>query len=480
VFEQACMHAVEGLIGKRRSATYTAGRSRTWIKLKCRQRQEFVVAGYTDPSAAHPGLGALLIGVYDADGHLHYAGKVGAGIDDRELTELHARLHPLEQRASAFSRPPRGADVRRAHWVRPELVAEVSFTGWTADRLVRHAVFEGLREDKPAQSVMREVATSVSRAAETAQRAQSRTRSPSLEVAGVTISNAGRVIFPSVSITKGDVARYCEAVGQWLLPHLHNRPLSLVRCPSGADAQCFFQKHPHDSLPAQLETVEIEESKGMGTYVMANSVTDVVRLVQMGVLELHTWGASVGTLERPDRMILDLDPDPALPWVRVVEGAHLTRALLHEMGLSSFVKTTGGKGLHVVVPLARRHSWDEVKDFAHAVAEHMAQALPDQFTANMSKAERTGRIFVDYLRNARGATAVAAFSTRARPGATVSMPLSWDEIAENIQPDRFNVATVPALLRERKDDPWAQYWDLHQTLTAEMRQTFDADPARRQ
>jgi bifunctional non-homologous end joining protein LigD len=503
VFQQACMHGLEGLIGKRRNATYTAGRSRTWIKLKCRLRQEFVIGGYTEPSGGRTGLSALLIGFHGQDGSLHYAGKVGAGFDDQELTELAVHLKPLEQRTSRFVHSPRGPEVRRAHWVQPQLVAEVSFTGQTADGRVRHAVFEGLREDKPADTVMQETAvltaneTAEPAANETAEPAanesaepagnesatenmkarHNRPRSSNLEVAGIAISHAGRVIFPSVGATKGDVAKYYSAVGKWILPHLQSRPLALVRCPNGATGQCFFQKHPHDAPPPELDTVDIEESKGVGTYVVANSIEAVVRLVQLGVLELHTWGASVDMLERPDRMILDLDPAPDLPWERVVEGAHLTRALLHELGLESFAKTTGGKGIHVAVPLARRHSWDEVKDFARAVAEHMANVLPAQFTANMSKAQREGRIFVDYLRNARGATAVAAYSTRARPGATVSMPLSWDEVAANMRPDQFTVTNVATRLHQQQVDPWAQYWGLHQSLTAAMKQGIGADPS---
>ena len=480
VFEQACMHRLEGLIGKRRNATYTAGRSRTWIKIKCLQREELVIGGYTEPSGSRQGLGALLLGVYEDDARLHYAGKVGSGFNDGQLKELAARLAKLERRTPPFVQPPHGAEARRAHWVQPELVAEVSFTGWTADRLIRHAAFQGLREDKAAATVRHEVAAPApsddDEPGRTAPaRKQSAARSAGIDVAGVQITNAGRVVFPSIGITKGEVAAYYEAVGEWITPHLYQRPLALMRCPSGATGQCFFQKHLHNALPAELETVEIEESTGVGTYVVANSVEAVLRLVQLGVLELHTWGASVGSLERPDRLIFDLDPDPDLPWERVVEGAHLTRALLHELGLMSFAKTTGGKGIHVAVPLARRHTWDEVKDFARSVAGHMQHVLPAQFTASLSKAHRTGRIFVDYLRNARGATAVAAFSTRARPGATISMPLAWEEVAANVRPDAFTIASVPGRLREQHTDPWAQYWTLHQTVTAAMKQSLGAE-----
>jgi bifunctional non-homologous end joining protein LigD len=467
IFEQACMHGHEGLIGKRRNSTYTAGRSRTWIKLKCRGRQEFVVGGYTDAENARGGPGALLLGLHDARGRLQYVGKVTLGADHAQLSDLENRMTALKRRAAPFSQAPRGPEGRRAHWVEPTLVAEVSFTGWTADRMVRQACFEGLREDKPAVAVTRERAEPISGNGSTAVQ-RGRISATTVAVAGVSITHAGRVIFPSVGLTKLDIAHYYESMSEWLLAHLRNRPLAMVRCPSGAEAGCFFQKHLHEALAPELHTIEIEQAKGPGTYVVVESVPALMRLVQIGVLELHTWGSSVGTLERPDRMVLDLDPDPELPWHRIVEAAHLTRALLQALGLDAFAKTTGGKGVHIAVPLARSHTWDEVSGFARAIAEHMAQVLPGQFTANVSKAQRPGRIFVDYLRNQRGATAVAAYSVRARPGAPVSMPLAWEEIAANMPPDRLNVRTVPAWVQGRRLDPWAEYWNRHYSLSDEM------------
>jgi bifunctional non-homologous end joining protein LigD len=453
-FEQACMHGMEGLIGKRRHATYTAGRSRTWVKLKCRERQEFVIGGYIRPNGdAEPE--ALLAGVYGADGRLHYVGKVAVAPGEQSLAGIVQRART----SSPFLRPPRGADVRRAQWVEPTQVMEASFTGWTADGLIRHAMFIALRTDKPPTAVRRETAVSASSLEASAQ--------SGAVVAGVSISHAGRVIFPSLGITKGDLARYYESIGERLLPHIVNRPLALVRCPGGAEAQCFFQKHLHDPLPADLQAVEEPAGAGTGgSYVIANSVAAVIRLVQINVLELHTWNASLGTLDRPDRMVLDLDPDPALPWERVVEAAHLARSLLRESGLESFPKTSGGRGLHVVVPLARRHEWDEVKRFARAVAEYLAHVLPGQYTASAGRAERLGRIYVDHLRNARGATIVAAFSARARPGALISMPLAWDEVAANLPPETFTISSALALVRARPD-PWTQFWDLHQSLPAD-------------
>ncbi|MEO8626564.1 MAG: DNA ligase D [Betaproteobacteria bacterium] len=479
--EQACLHGLEGAIGKRSEARYIAGRSRTWIKLKCRNRQEFVIAGYTDPAGARKGIGALLLGVHDAQGELRFAGKVGTGFDETLLRDLGERLGAMAQNRSPFDDPPSRQAVRGAHWVRPELVAEVSFTGWTGDNIARQASFEGLREDKPAEGVVHESAESPARSADArgdeteaaptpkANPRAARNAVSAPEVAGVVLSNPDRVMYPSEGFTKLDIARYYEAVAEWIVPHLQGRPLSLVRCPAGSRGHCFFQKHMHETMPDELTPIELEESDGTGTYVIANDISGVVRLVQLGVLELHTWGSSQSDPALPDRIIFDLDPDPALPWNRVIEAAHLVQSLLQELGLESFPKTTGGKGLHLVLPLQRRHSWDEVKGFSRAVAEHLARVLPAQFTAVMTKTKREDKVYVDYLRNGRGATAIAAFSTRARPGATVSVPLDWSEVEEGTRSDHFNIANVPARLAKLRADPWARYWTLKQSITAEMK-----------
>ncbi len=482
--EQACLHGLEGAIGKRSDARYIAGRSRTWIKLKCRNRQEFVIAGYTDPAGARKGIGALVLGVHDAKGKLRFAGKVGTGFDETLLRDLRARLGAIAQKNSPFDDPPSRQAVRGAHWVRPELVAEVSFTGWTGDNIARQASFEGLREDKPAEDVLHESAASPARTAEADERGDDSVAAPTTkakttrtsrkadsapEIAGVVLSNPDRVMYPSEGFTKLDVARYYEAVADWIMPHLQGRPLSLVRCPAGSRGHCFFQKHMHDTMPDELKPIELEESDGTGTYVIANDISGVVRLVQLGVLELHTWGSSEPDPDLPDRIIFDLDPDPALPWNRVIEAAHLVQSLLQELGLESFPKTTGGKGLHLVLPLQRRDSWDEVKGFSRAVAEHLARVLPAQFTAVMTKTKRENKVYVDYLRNGRGATAIAAFSTRARPGATVSVPLGWSEVEEGTRSDYFNIGNVPARLAQLRGDPWERYWTLKQSITVEMK-----------
>jgi bifunctional non-homologous end joining protein LigD len=437
-WEHACQHDLEGLIGKRRDAPYLQERSRTWIKLKCRRGQELVIGGYTEPSGSRSGFGALLMGVREEDGKLRYAGRVGTGFDERTLAALQKRLQKLEQEKSSFT----GASgrIKGAHWVKPELVAEIKFAGWTDDGLLRQGAFMGLREDKPAREVVRE---------------EPGVAPDAHEVAGVAVSHPDRVLYASIGATKLDLAHYYEHVAEWILPHLKDRPLSLVRCPRGPEEKCFFQRNAHDSMPKR------------GRFIVADTAEALVQLVQMGVIELHTWGSRAAKPLAPDRMIFDLDPDPELPWPQVVEGAILVRTLLTELHLQSFVKTTGGKGLHIAVPLRPGHSWQAVKAFSKAVADHLSATLPEHFTATVSKAARRKKIFIDYLRNQEGATAVSAYSARAREGATVSAPLAWNELTAKVYPSRFDIRTIVARLKHLKADPWEGYAE-RQRITQKM------------
>jgi bifunctional non-homologous end joining protein LigD len=484
---QACSRGLEGIIGKLRDAPYLGTRSAAWIKVKCRREQEFVIGGYTDPEGSREAFGALLIGVWEGSA-LKYAGRVGTGFNDKLLRDLHARLEKLQQDKPPFANPPRGANARGVHWVKPELVAQVKFAEWTGDGMVRQAAFQGLREDKAAKDVVREeeVAAPGAGAAKASVKparaaalnaagakssvskyAASRSSAPS--VAGVTLTHPERVLYPDQGVTKLELARYYEAVEEWILPHLEARPLTLVRCPAGHERTCFYQKHLKDAAPPGVDQVEIREGKGLALYPLVKDAAGLVALVQMGVLEFHTWQSRADQLERPDRMIFDLDPAPEVAWIRVVEAAQLVRGLLKELGLRSFLKTTGGKGLHVVAPLLRRQGWDEVKGFSEAVAQHLARELPDRFTAKLMKRERTDRIFIDYLRNGRGATAIAAFSTRARPGATVSAPISWDELSVELRSDQFNVRSMVQRLAKLREDPWKDYASTRQCITAAMK-----------
>lgn len=288
------------------------------------------------------------------------------------------------------------------------------------------------------------------------------------QIAGVALTHASRVLFPGVGWTKLDLARYYEDVADWILPHLENRPLTLVRCPQGGMGKCFFQKHVTETTSAELESVEVPEENGTALYMLANNLPALVRLVQMGVLELHTWGSRSEQLQKPDRFIFDLDPAPKLPWTQVVEAAQLLRTLLEDLGLQSFLKTTGGKGLHIVVPLKPERPWAEVKAFTRAIAEHLATHLPGRFTAKISKAKRHDKIFIDYLRNGIGATAVAAYSTRARASAPISTPIAWEELNEDLHSDHFNVGNIRQRLDRLKLDPWKEYFHLKQRLSAAM------------
>jgi bifunctional non-homologous end joining protein LigD len=482
-YEQACHRHLEGIIAKRRDDPYVGRRTRSWVKVKCRREQEFVIGGYTAPKGSRSGFGALLIGVHDKDGQLHYAGKVGTGFNDEVLRRLHKRLNSLETDKPPFANPPTGAEGHRAHWVKPTLVAEIAFAEWTGDGRVRQAAFNGLREDKPARAIIRETAAPAPDARDKPRYARSMRRGKPVmptgktaettdngnSVAGVRLSHPDRVLFPDTGLTKLGLARYYESVAEWILPDLKNRPLTLVRCPRGAGQQCFYQKHLDEAAPDAVRQVKIRESKGTRLYAVAEDVGALVGLVQMGVLEFHGWQARADEIERPDRFILDLDPDPAVSWKRVVEAAQLAHALLDEIGLRSFLKTTGGKGLHVVVPIERRHGWDDVKGFAQAVAQHMAHAIPERFTANPLKQKRKGKIFVDYLRNGRGATAIVAYSTRARPGAPVAVPLAWEELSPHLKSDHFNVENVLDRLRRQRRDPWKGYGSVRQSLSADMK-----------
>ena len=490
VFQTACRRGLEGLIAKQVDSRYVAGRNKHWVKVKCHRRQEFVIGGFTDPSGSRRGFGALLLGVYEGKGNLVYVGRVGTGFSEERLSQLYRALRSLQQRQPAFIKPPTGWDAKGVHWVKPELVAEVRFAEWTQEGLLRQASFVGMRTDKSAGVIVRESAEHVptsqltadrrdEEAVRTTNRSSSRAHgvsspNPTQKHAGVTtvadigLSNPYRVLFPHDGITKLELAQFYMRIADWILPQLRGRPLTLLRCPDGHGTACFYQKHVTDQVHEAIDRVEVEETDGTACYMVANTPAALVALVQLGVLEFHTWGATEGRLDRPDRMILDLDPAPDVPWHEVVEAALLLKTLLDELSLASFLKTTGGKGLHVVIPLERRHSWDEVKQFARSLAGHMVRILPARFTDNMSKRARKGKVYLDYLRNGRGATAVAAYSTRAKPRAPISVPLTWDECSPELRSDQFTLHNIEERLSRLAKDPWAEYAKVHQHLTVGM------------
>jgi bifunctional non-homologous end joining protein LigD len=472
-FRHACELGVEGVVSKRADAPYRSGRHRDWLKTKCSARQEFVIGAYTEPQGSRAELGALLVGSYQGD-ELRYAGKVGTGFDAATLAELKKKLRPLEQRDPSFVNPPRGADARGVHWVRPRLVAEVSFTEWTADGRLRHPTFRGLREDKSAREVRRESPASPAaeaRAARGGAGAKPKVAPPGEPaVAGITLSNPGRVYFPERGLTKLDLASYYEAVAERMLPHIAGRPLTLVRCPQGRGKHCFYQKHLREDAPPAVRSVEIREgSGGAEPYPYVSEVAGLVALVQLGVLEFHGWGARADDVERPDRLVFDLDPDEGLEWRAVTDAAVELRRRLQEAGLDSWLQTTGGKGLHVVAPITRRYGWDEVKPFCRGIAEAMVGDSPARYVSKASKAARRGKIFLDWLRNGRGATAIMPYSSRARPNATVALPISWREVTR-VDPASFTIESVPGRLAGGSD-PWGDFLAHRQQLTrAALRQ----------
>jgi len=455
LLDSACEMGLEGVIGKLADSPYPLGRSRNWIKLKCTRRQELVIGGYTDPQGARSGFGSLLLGVYDAAGALRYAGNVGTGFDAARLASLKAALDArVSERCPFAERPP----VRHAHWVRPELVAEIAFAEWTQEGRVRQAVFKGLREDKPARAIRREEPAALASAAP----------APAAPRAAVRISHPERVVDGTSHATKQDLVDYYRRVAPLLLPHLAGRPLALLRAPDGIDAPMFFQKHANARQLPFASALDAAFDPGHGAPLGIDSLDAVLGAAQMNVIEFHSWNASVGATERPDRVIFDLDPGEGVAWQQVVEGAQLVHALLDELGLRCFLKSSGGKGLHVVVPLTPKHDWATVKDFSHAVVRHLAGELRERFVAKSGPRNRVGRIFVDYLRNHRGATTVAAFSARARPGLPVSLPLSWEELPRLTTANLADIRTADTRLRAAAST-WEDYPKQRQTLARALK-----------
>ena len=486
-YRQACSFKLEGVVAKRADRPYRSGRGKDWLKVKCLKRQEFVIVGYTDPEGSRVGLGALLVAVHDEKGELVYAGKVGTGFNDQTLRDLRKRLGKLERDTPAFKNPPRGAEARRSHWVAPELVGEVAFTEWTNEGILRHPAFQGLREDKPAADVIREdpqepprkakaatarpakAAKSVARRSSSLPPVHPAPEAKATEFSGVKLTSPDRVLYPEQGLTKRDLMIYYSRIAEWMLPHVKDRPLTLVRCPAGRQKQCFYQKHVTDQFPKAIRRVQIDEENKTVPYGAVDSVEGLLSLVQNGVLEVHIWGSRRDNVEKPDYIVFDLDPDEGLAWERVVDGAKLLRQLLDELGLQSFLKTTGGKGLHVCLPLARRAEWDEVKAFTKAVSEAVVSLDPTRYTAKLPKASRKGKIFIDYLRNGRGATSICAYSTRARANAPVSTPLFWEELETDVRANTYTVQSLPERLENLESDPWEGFYQVRQSITAAMK-----------
>ena len=488
LLNSACQMQMEGLIGKRLGSPYVSRRSSDWIKLKCKHRQEFVVVGYTDPKGARSAFGALLLGLHDRDsGELRYAGKVGTGFNETTLKSILAQLKPLQVKKAAVVNPPSGFEAKGVHWLKPNLLAEVAFAEMTKDGSVRHAVFHGLRNDKPARSITEErakpvktsakatpskKAASSKKTAESKKATEPKKAEPAPSQLGlasgkVRITHPDRVIDAVSGTTKMQLAEYYASVAEWILPQLKDRPVALVRAPDGIAGELFFQKNAERLAIPGITTLDKDVT---GQPVMLiNNAEALIGAVQMSTVELHTWNATTVDLDKPDRFVLDLDPDPALPWKSMVEATALTLTVLDELGLKAFLKTSGGKGIHLVVPLTRKHGWDEVKDFSHAIVSHMAKLLPERFSEVSGPKNRVGRIFIDYLRNGLGATTICAYAARTREGLPVSVPLFREEVGEIKGGNHWNISNVHERLNEVGDEPWADLKKTRQSITAEMR-----------
>jgi bifunctional non-homologous end joining protein LigD len=443
-----CAAGLEGVVSKRADARYVGARSDAWLKTKCLHRQEFVVVGWT-PSDKARGFRSLLLGVNDA-GKLRYAGKVGTGFDAAEIDRLLKRMKPLARKTPTVPAPR--AAVPAAHWIEPRLVAEISFAEETSDGVLRHPSYLGLRDDKKSEAVVVEKAAS----------AKSVTRNAGRSV---TISNRDRVLFPESGITKGVLADYYETVAEIMLPWASERPISLIRCPQGRAKKCFFQKHDAGSFGDAVKHVAIREKDGTTEpYLFIENTAGLLTCVQMGTIEFHGWGSRIEDVEKADRLVFDLDPDEGLDFTHVVRAALDFRKALAGIGIKTFPMVTGGKGVHVIAPLTPKAEWPEVKAFALRFAQALAAHEPQRFTAALSKAKRGGKIFIDYLRNQRGATAVMPYSARARPGAPVAAPLSWDELRAIDSPAHWHVGDAKALRKRASAKALKDWGRAEQTL----------------
>lgn len=489
-FEQACAMKLEGLVSKQADAPYRSGRTRSWLKSKCGFEQEFVIIGWRPSDKAGRPFSSLLLAVREGDG-FRYAGRVGSGYSGEGLDRLSQQFKALARKTAPVPDVP--PDIaRRARFVEPKLVAEIAFRGWTRDGLIRQGSFKGLRSDKPATEIVKETPVPISKAKRSERKAaakkaparksplrkattpaRSRVRKPTPhvattrngdteEIAGVRITHPDRVLYPDAGVTKRDVIAHYLSIADLILPHVADRPLSLVRAPRGVGGETFYQKHASQGWPDEFKAISIREKSGSDRYLYIEDERGLVAAAQMGVLELHIWCSHVDEVERPDRLVFDFDPDEGLDFIHVKQAAKDMRGLLKELGLQSFPMVTGGKGVHVVAPLKRGHSWDEHREFAEALARVMAEHDPDRFIATMSKARRRGKIFVDYLRNQRGATAIAPFSTRARKGAPVAVPVSWEKLARLDSARPVAVGEVERFVGSK--DPWAGYARLRQAL----------------
>ena len=434
-FNLSCQYQLEGIVSKLADSPYRSGRNDHWMKTKCNKRQEFVIGGFTEAQGSRTGFGALLLGVYEK-GKLRYAGRVGTGFNQATLKEIKKTLKTLEQQKSSFDL--NSPKARGLTWVKPLKVAEVSFSNWTDEGILRTPVFMGMREDKPSKEIHMEKIKEV--------------------------SSPDKVLFKKEKITKKEVAEFYQAISKQMLPYLADRPLSLVRCPEGSEGTCFYQKHVPGKVPDSFHTFPLMENSGEGVYVSIDSAKGLREMVQLNAFELHAWNCHYQSAMRPDQIVMDFDPGPGVPWKEVVSAAFELKEMLEDLNLKSFVKLTGGKGVHVHIPIAPLYDWDQIKAFAQTLALQMVSVNPKKYVANMSKNLRKGKIFVDYLRNGYGATAVVPYSLRAKPLSAVAIPLSWLELKKIKGPQEYTLKKALKKIKARKVDPWKGMLKLKQKI----------------
>ncbi len=445
VFSKSCKLKLEGIVSKDMNSPYIQSRTHHWLKVKCSKRQEFVIGGYTQPSGRRAHFGSLLIGIYK-NKKLIYCGHVGTGFTSKSLSAIYSVLKKNETNKMPFNDDP--PDVKNVQWVKPVLVAEVEFTELTAGGILRHPSFKGLRSDKMPKEITREHPVSLNKKNDN------------------TLTHPDKILYPEDHITKADLFEYYKNIQKWILPYIMNRLLTLVRCPEGYNKSCFFQKHI-ESKNSKIKTISVKSSKKKENDMYIDSVEGLLTFPQLGVLEIHTWGSSIKNIEKPDILVFDLDPAPDVKWNDVVKAALEVKKQLQKYKLISFVKTTGGKGLHIVIPIKPEYTWDEIKIFSQTFVNYLVQLHPDKYVGSQSKSRRKGKIFIDYLRNVRGATAVAPFSTRAKAHAPVATPLHWSELSTNIKNTSFTIKTIFKRLEKMKKDPWKDFFKVKQSLNLE-------------
>lgn len=447
-FDKACEMELEGILSKEIDSLYLQKRTRSWQKAKCLKRQEFIVVGYTPPGGQRAYFGSLLLAVCQNE-ELIYCGHVGTGFTEKTLEEMAHLLEKYKTTQSPLKNLP--PDVRKVQWVKPKIIVEVQFSTWTKDNYLRHPSFKGIRYDKPVFEVQKEIPVKKS------------TQSKQ------TLTHPEKFLYPESKITKLDIANYYENIKDLILPYIINRPLTLVRCPHGIDAKCFFQKRLHEDN-AFIYPITTMGKKEKEEYCYIKDYKGLQALVQLGVLEIHVWNSRIDNIEKPDMLVFDLDPAPDVKWPQVIKAAKFIKKELENIQLTSFVRTTGGKGLHIVIPIRRYYDWSIIKIFTRTFVEYIISLKPNDFIATMSKAKRPGKIFVDYLRNERGATSIASYSTRAREGAPVATLLTWDELTSKIKPNEFTIKNLPKRLAKLKNDPWEGFFDLRQSLKIDLKE----------